>query len=128
MTNAKGYRRGTRDMFSRAYKRKGVEHLSTYLTTYRMGDIVDIKVRRIQGTVVYNRGQWVMVCAKWNKNNCLAVKSEFPHYRLNASQQTHLHYLLLEVRGRNLKETVPCTNPYLCFTLLLKQGLMKYGE
>ena len=68
MTNAKGYRRGTRDMFSRAYKRKGVEHLSTYLTTYRMGDIVDIKVRRIQGTVVYNRGQWVMVCAKWNKN------------------------------------------------------------
>merc|ERR1711983_758577 len=24
-------------------KRKGVEHLSTYLTTYRMGDIVDIK-------------------------------------------------------------------------------------
>merc|ERR1712029_591367 len=43
LTNAKGYRRGTRDMFSRAYKRKGVEHLSTYLTTYRMGDIVDIK-------------------------------------------------------------------------------------
>merc|ERR1712126_272448 len=43
MTNAKGYRRGTRDMFSRAYKRKGVEHLSTYLTTYKMGDIVDIK-------------------------------------------------------------------------------------
>merc|ERR1711929_45630 len=36
-------RRGTRDMFSRAYKRKGVEHLSTYLTTYKMGDIVDIK-------------------------------------------------------------------------------------
>ena len=44
MTNAKGYRRGTRDMFSRAYKKKGVEHLSTYLTTYKMGDIVDIKV------------------------------------------------------------------------------------
>merc|ERR1712058_119425 len=43
MTNAKGYRRGTRDMFSRAYKRNGVEHLSTYLTTYKMGDIVDIK-------------------------------------------------------------------------------------
>ena len=81
MTNAKGYRRGTRDMFSRAYKRKGVEHLSTYLTTYRMGDIVDIKVRRIQGTVVYNRGQWVMVCAKWNKNYCSEVKSEFPHAR-----------------------------------------------
>ena len=44
MTNPKGYRRGTRDMFSRAYKKKGVEHLSTYLKTYKMGEIVDIKV------------------------------------------------------------------------------------
>merc|ERR1712066_438046 len=43
MTNPKGYRRGTRDMFSMAYKRKGVEHLSTYLTTYKVGDIVDVK-------------------------------------------------------------------------------------
>ena len=45
MTNPKGYRRGTRDMFSRAYKKKGVEHLSTYLKVYKHGDIVDIKVR-----------------------------------------------------------------------------------
>lgn len=43
MTNPKGYRRGTRDMFSRAYKKKGVEHLSTYLKTYKQGEIVDIK-------------------------------------------------------------------------------------
>ena len=48
MTNPKGYRRGTRDMFSRAYKTKGVEHLSTYLKTYKFGDIVDIKVRLIE--------------------------------------------------------------------------------
>ncbi len=43
MTNPKGYRRGTRDLFSRPYKRKGVEHMSTYLRTYHIGDIVDIK-------------------------------------------------------------------------------------
>merc|ERR1719442_321304 len=43
MTNPTGYRRGTRDMFSRAYKTKGVEHLSTYLKVYKIGDIVDIK-------------------------------------------------------------------------------------
>merc|ERR1712001_21901 len=43
MTNPKGYRRGTRDMFSRAYERKGVEHLSTYLKNYKQGEIVDIK-------------------------------------------------------------------------------------
>merc|ERR1712193_253629 len=38
-----GYRRGTRDMFSRGYKKRGVEHLSTYLKTYKIGDIVDVK-------------------------------------------------------------------------------------
>ncbi|TRY73216.1 hypothetical protein TCAL_01951 [Tigriopus californicus] len=43
MTNPKGYRRGTRDMFSRAYKTKGVQHLSTYLKCYKTGDIVDVK-------------------------------------------------------------------------------------
>ena len=43
MVNPTGYRRGTRDMFSRPYKRKGVEHLSTYLKCYKKGDIVDIK-------------------------------------------------------------------------------------
>ena len=43
MTNPKGYRRGTRDMFSRGYKKGGVEHLSTYLKLYKIGDIVDVK-------------------------------------------------------------------------------------
>jgi len=43
MTNPTGYRRGTRDMFSRGYKKKGVEHLSTYLKNYKIGDIVDVK-------------------------------------------------------------------------------------
>ena len=43
MGNPTGYRRGTRDMFSRGYKKKGVEHLSTYLTNYKTGDIVDVK-------------------------------------------------------------------------------------
>jgi len=43
MTNSKGYRRGTRDMFSRPYKKHGVIPLSTYLKVYKIGDIVDIK-------------------------------------------------------------------------------------
>merc|ERR1711999_17205 len=41
--NPTGYRRGTRDMFSRGFKKSGVEHLSTYLKMYKIGDIVDIK-------------------------------------------------------------------------------------
>merc|ERR1711976_900583 len=43
MTNTKGYRRGTRYMFSRPFKKKGVIPLSTYMVTYKRGDIVDIK-------------------------------------------------------------------------------------
>ncbi|KAL1137926.1 hypothetical protein AAG570_009621 [Ranatra chinensis] len=43
MTNSKGYRRGTRDMFSRKFRRRGVIPLSTYMKVYRVGDIVNIK-------------------------------------------------------------------------------------
>merc|ERR1711976_271869 len=43
MTNTKGYRRGTRYMFSRQFRKKGTIPLSTYLKCYKRGDIVDIK-------------------------------------------------------------------------------------
>ncbi|XP_022910313.1 large ribosomal subunit protein eL21 [Onthophagus taurus] len=43
MTNSKGYRRGTRDLFSRRFRKHGVIPLSTYMRTYKVGDIVDIK-------------------------------------------------------------------------------------
>lgn len=43
MTNSKGYRRGTRDLFSRKFRKHGVIPLSTYMKTYKVGDIVDIK-------------------------------------------------------------------------------------
>merc|ERR1711976_431115 len=43
MTNPKGYRRGTRYMFSRPFKKSGVIPLNIYLQAYKRGDIVDIK-------------------------------------------------------------------------------------
>lgn len=43
MTNSKGYRRGTRDLFSRKFRKRGVIPLSTYMRVYKVGDIVDIK-------------------------------------------------------------------------------------
>jgi len=46
MTNSKGYRRGTRDMFSRKFKTNGVIPLSTYMKIYKTGDIVDVKVSK----------------------------------------------------------------------------------
>ena len=39
-----GLRSRTRDLFSRAFRKKGYIPLSTYLRTYRLGDYVDIKV------------------------------------------------------------------------------------
>ena len=43
MTNTKGYRRGTRYMFSRPFRKHGIIPLSTYFKCYKRGDIVDIK-------------------------------------------------------------------------------------
>ncbi|KAB2608056.1 60S ribosomal protein L21-1 [Pyrus ussuriensis x Pyrus communis] len=39
-----GLRSRTRDLFSRAFRKKGYIPLSTYLKTYRIGDHVDVKV------------------------------------------------------------------------------------
>ncbi|KAL4781819.1 ribosomal protein L21e-domain-containing protein [Aspergillus varians] len=44
MGHSHGLRSGTRYAFSRNFRQKGQIHLSTYLKTYRVGDIVDIKV------------------------------------------------------------------------------------
>lgn len=43
MTNTKGYRRGTRYMFAKKFRKHGVEPLSTFLRVYKRGDIVDVK-------------------------------------------------------------------------------------
>merc|ERR1712088_149822 len=43
MTNPKGIRRGTRYMFSKDFRKRGVIGLQKYFACYRKGDIVDIK-------------------------------------------------------------------------------------
>nr|ABX44823.1 putative 60S ribosomal protein RPL21 [Flustra foliacea] len=43
MTNTKGYRRGTRYMFSRNFRKHGVTGLARYLKVYKVGDYVDVK-------------------------------------------------------------------------------------
>jgi large subunit ribosomal protein L21e len=43
MGKTKGYRAGTRDLFSRDFRRHGAPGISTYLKTYKVGDYVDIK-------------------------------------------------------------------------------------
>jgi large subunit ribosomal protein L21e len=48
MTRTHGYRRGTRDMFSRKFRNHGAIPLSTYMKVYKIGDYVDVKVRKKQ--------------------------------------------------------------------------------
>ena len=44
MTHSYGYRRSTRKKFAKAYKTKGHTRISRYLTTYKVGEYVDIMV------------------------------------------------------------------------------------
>ena len=64
-TNTTGYRRGTRYMFSRAFKTNGVEKLSTFLRVYKRGDYVDIKVSQVTGLWEYEFYQ-EMLSVVWN--------------------------------------------------------------
>eukprot|EP00163_Fabomonas_tropica_P015668 TRINITY_DN28493_c0_g1_i1.p1 TRINITY_DN28493_c0_g1~~TRINITY_DN28493_c0_g1_i1.p1 ORF type:complete len:160 (-),score=47.77 TRINITY_DN28493_c0_g1_i1:269-748(-) len=43
MVNSKGLRARTRDLFCRPYRKNGPRNATTFLTTYRAGDYVDIK-------------------------------------------------------------------------------------
>merc|ERR1712232_24837 len=42
MPHSFGVRARTRDMFSRSFREKGMVRTSTYLTTFKVGDIVDV--------------------------------------------------------------------------------------
>ena len=69
MTNTKGYRRGTRYLFSREFKTNGVIPLSTYMKVYKRGDIVDIKVNKLINdrlNYAWNK-QWFLPCKNENK-------------------------------------------------------------
>merc|ERR1711918_296699 len=43
MPKSEGYRCCTRDMFSRPFRQNGMPNLTTYLTNYKLGEMVDIK-------------------------------------------------------------------------------------
>jgi len=42
MVRSGGKRSNTRHLFAKSFRKHGPEHLSTYLTTYKVGDYVDI--------------------------------------------------------------------------------------
>ena len=48
MTTSHGYRHGTRRKFARGFGNHGKTHTTSYLTTYKIGDYVDIKVNSSQ--------------------------------------------------------------------------------
>lgn len=55
MGRTHGVRRGTRYMFARDFRKRGVIKLSTYLKNYKMGDIVDIKVSSLSACKLASR-------------------------------------------------------------------------
>ncbi|GJD12165.1 60S ribosomal protein L21-2 [Galdieria sulphuraria] len=44
MGRSKGKRSNTRDLFSKPFRKHGAPLAATYLTNYRLGDYVDVKV------------------------------------------------------------------------------------
>lgn len=44
MVRSNGKRANTRDLFKKAFRKKGAEHLSTYLQIYKIGEFVDIHI------------------------------------------------------------------------------------
>lgn len=44
MPHSHGYRARTRDMFARDFRKNGMPGLKTYLTNFKVGDYVDVKV------------------------------------------------------------------------------------
>ena len=62
MGHTTGYRRGTRYLFSRSFRKRGPIHLSTYLKVYKRGDIVDIKVRRVACARAHAERSLVHLC------------------------------------------------------------------
>ena len=48
MPHSFGSRARTRDMFSRPFRQRGMIKMSTYMTTYKLGDYVDIKCNPAQ--------------------------------------------------------------------------------
>lgn len=91
MTNTKGYRRGTRYMFSRPFKKSGVIPLSTYMKIYKRGDIVDIKVIYAYFLYDYNCSLNFAPMYKFRKNltflffNSVAV---YLSYKMTAYHKT----------------------------------------
>ena len=67
MGNPTGYRRGTRDMFSRGFQKSGVEHLSTYLKMYKIGDIVDAKGNHLSRIPTLFRSHILPGCGAFQK-------------------------------------------------------------
>lgn len=57
MPGGQGYRARTRDSFSRGFRQKGYIPLTTYLTSYKLGDYVDIKVNGAVHKVRRRRGR-----------------------------------------------------------------------
>ena len=54
-------------MFSRGFKKSGVEHLSTYLKMYKIGDIVDVKGNHLSRIPTLFHSHILLGCGAFQK-------------------------------------------------------------
>lgn len=83
-----GYRARTRDMFKKGFKQAGRTPLGTYLKTYRVGDIVDIKADPSIHAGMPHKSVRAMLCVI---RKTLAVADGFAHYSCLGTTKAELY-------------------------------------
>lgn len=97
MTNTKGYRRGTRYMFSRGFKQHGVTPLSRFMKVYKVGDFVDVKVCVAVLCILFGLHTILYTLTMFDKN--LWGSSWVVHYEKSLGQAYHGCITKLEQNG-----------------------------
>jgi len=71
MPGGQGYRARTRDLFKRGFRQKGYIPLTTYVTNYKLGDYVDIKVNgavhKVRMGSAFAKACWNAARACWRQ-------------------------------------------------------------
>merc|ERR1719473_1575274 len=106
MPNSFGKRARTRDLFSRDYRTNGVNPTKTYLTTFKVGDYVDIKCNPAQQKGMPNKFYHGRTGVVWN------VTRRAIGVEINKQVNTRIVPKRIHVRIEHLRKS-NCRNDFL---------------
>merc|ERR1712000_222628 len=108
MGHSAGLRAGTRYAFSRSFRQKGMIPLGTYMKTYRVGDIVDIKangaVQKGMPYKVYHGKTGVVYNVTKSAVGVIIYKKVGNRYG-EESQRPRRAYCILKIERRVLEQS-----------------------